>query len=346
MKKKLLKGLLAGVVLCTSITLFACGEDVNNQDVVYDRASAIVTEMNEERGLFESGSVYGVQSNYVLSSLKTGNDSLYSGLFIIPMNYIANHYQSLSELKGKSDLSREVLDDIDALVDDLTELDNALDTVKAQYDRLMAFSSNDQTHDIIYEGALQLLRYDTTDIVGKAYETAINIAQIEEGALATYSSMITADNLTTADTAKVRDYLSLYIGYDYYSLLLKNCQSFDMTDNVDFLGDAENNFTSFMQNIVAVGEDGLNSLFSGASGGTVIYNNIAVTGLVRANDKMIAERTSLSTALSEFSYYDNYLYPNAGEEGEFNNVNINEIENYFNLYLIEHTNYIQSVIVK
>lgn len=346
MKKKIFKGLLAGVLLCTSVTLFACGDEVKNQDIVFDKASAIVTEMNEERGLFESGSVYNVQSNYLLSSLKTGNDTLYSGLFVIPMNYIANHYQALSDLKGKDNLSGEVMEDIDNLAENLTELDNALDTVKAQYDRLMAFSSNDQTHDIIYEGALQLLRYDTTDIVGKAYKTAISLAQVEEGAFETYSGMITAENLTTADSGKLRDYLSLYVGYDYYTLLLKNCQSFDMTDNVEFLGNIENNFSSYMQNVVSVSENGLNSLFSGASGGTVIYNNIAVTGLLKANEKMIAERTSLSTALSEFSYYDNYLYPNAGEEGEFTHVNIGQIENYFNLFLVEYTNYIQSVIVK
>ena len=285
MKKKIFKGLLAGVLLCTSVTLFACGDEVKNQDIVFDKASAIVTEMNEERGLFESGSVYNVQSNYLLSSLKTGNDTLYSGLFVIPMNYIANHYQALSDLKGKDNLSGEVMEDIDNLAENLTELDNALDTVKAQYDRLMAFSSNDQTHDIIYEGALQLLRYDTTDIVGKAYKTAISLAQVEEGAFETYSGMITAENLTTADSGKLRDYLSLYVGYDYYTLLLKNCQSFDMTDNVEFLGNIENNFSSYMQNIVSVSENGLNSLFSGASGGTVIYNNIAVTGLLKANEK-------------------------------------------------------------
>lgn len=349
MKKKYLTGILAGVVLCSSLTLFACGTDDKNKDLVYDKANQIVSTMKSSEGLFKSGTIYDVKTDFIFSSFKYDSDSFYNGLFAIPMNYISSHYQILSDLKGRKDLTSENIELIDNLDASLTELNNAYTVVYQQYERLEAFTSNDQTHDIIYEGALQLFRYDTTDIIGKAYEVAIDLSEIEESIFKVYSGMITSDNLTTADTAEIRDYLSIYVGYDYYSLLLKNCQSYDLTDDISFLGNVENNFKNYLQNVVAIEETSLNSLFGGAvGGGTSIYNNVAITELLNVNNKMMEERKSLQTALSEYSYYDNFLNPKdqTQTENDFTQVHVHEIEQYFNLYMIEHTNYIKSIIVK
>ena len=349
MKKKYLTGILAGLALCSSFTMLACGPSDENKDLVFDKTNEIISTMQDSNGLFKQSTIYNVESDFIFSSFKYESDSFYNALFVIPMNYITSHYKILNELEGKKDLSSEDVELIDNFTDTLTELNNAYQTVAQQYERLEAFTSNDQTHEIIYEGALQVFRYDTTDIIGKAYQVAIELSEIEQNVFNVYGSMVTADNLTTDDTANIRDYLSIYVGYDYYSLLLKNCQSYDLTDDVAFLGDVENNLKLFMENVVSVESSALNSLFGGVvGGGTAIYNNTIITDLLNVNNKLMEERKSLQTALNEYSFYDNYVYPKdtSQEVNDFSEVHLHQIEQYFNLYIIEHTNYIKSIIVK
>ncbi len=358
MKNKLVRGLLAGVVMLSGLTLFACGgNDGSNPNDVYTKTNNIIEKMREDStSAFTTTYSYEIFSSYVFSAFKNSEDSMYNGLFVLPMNYISSHYKTLENIKNEKNISNEGINAINNLSAKLDSLEASYKSMQEEYKRLKIFDSSTGVHEGIYNGALQNFRYEATSIIGSAYSVAIEIANVEETVFKVYSGMKDKE-ITTNDSLKIKDYLSLFVGYDYYNLLLNNCHSVDLTTKVGFVGQVETKFASFMREFAKFKADGLKNLVEqyqeevgeGEDKEIIVtYDNKAIDKLLSANRILSEERKNLETALSKYSFYDNYFNSEDINESsdQFTQVHVDEIEAYYNLYLVEHTKFIKSILVK
>lgn len=357
-KKNIMTMCLAGILLCSSVALFACGERKPEEEVVsYNTLSSLVSDMKSNE-MFSATSVEGVQSNFCLKPFLS-TMTYYNELFIMPMNYIETYHVNLQAIKDLPSINSEQDKYITQLEKDIPKLSEAFDSVLYQYKRLTAFSSEHQT---IVQGALQLYQYECTDLIGSAYQVAIDIATIEEKVFGRFDAMVTAEQVTKDDSKMIRDYISLFIGKDYYNALLvsSNSKNFNTSGDANvtrfgtFYTGLKTDLTNYVRDIH--GATSFKSLESDpitvgeGEDAQLVYNHIAITDLIASHQTMEEERVSLQKAFGQFSFYQFYQYYNCNLN-TYNNVNefisiyYGEIKNYYNSFIHLQMNYIKSVLI-
>lgn len=354
--KKIFKIAMAGIVICSGMAMFACGESAPDKNS-FEKMDALVQQMKENssndaenKKMFTSGNVYNLESDYILSSFNLMEDESYQALFALPMNYISSHYQVLKDIEAKKDLTNDDKNAINALKTNIDAMQTEYNKLSLQYERLKTFA-NTAGHEIIYQGELQEFRYKTTDIVGATYKVAISLANVEEEVLDFYSGKINKSSLTVQDTVEMRDYLSLYVGQDYYTLILKNCKSSNLSESVAMINSIKVDFKNFVKEVCAPSE--LKSLSSSSVGGSAIAYNSKIDNLLEVNELLKNDRQIMLKATSEFSFYDfmlsyngeNFDIESVKDLHNFQDLHVSAIEDYFKTTLKYYTNYIKSIIV-
>ncbi len=356
-KRNFFKIAMAGIMVCSGFALVACGGSQDDQSA-FKKMDSLVEEMkansssdSDNSKLFRTGNVYNLSSEFILSSFNLTEDKTYQALFALPMNYISSHYNILKDVEAKKDLTNEDRQAINQLKTDIDAMQSEYNKLNLQYQRLKTFP-NASGHEIIYQGELQEYRYKTTDIVGTTYKVALSLANVEEEVLSFYTGKVTKSKLEVQDSVEIRDYLSLFVGQDYYTLLLKNSKSSNLSESVEVIENANNDFESFVKEICVPTE--LKVLSTGTSGGTTVAYNSKVDNLLKVNGLIKNDREIMTRATNEFSFY-NFMLSYSGDEKlnidnikdlkNYEDIHVHAIEDYFSITLKGYTNNIKSVII-
>ncbi len=350
-QSKFLKIGLAAIILSSSLALFACGGQADNS-TAYQKVDELVEVINQNQGtgkLFSKSQVYNLSSDYIISSFVSIDDSVYKALFAIPMNYIASHYSVLSALDEMENISKSGKEAIETLKNNVDVMKDEYFKLDAQFQRLKTFS--DLTHQKIYEGEIQRFRYQSTDIIGATYNVALSLANVEEEVFDFYSGKVKKETLTQDDSRELRDYLALFVSQDYYTLLLKNCKSTNLSAKVDTINSARASFASFVRTFSAA--NNLKDLTQNSADETEPYQS-KVDHLLKINKLLMEDRKIMIEATNQFSYYDFLLsYNGEGkldidqEEGlkNYEDVHVHSIEDYFSSKLTCYILNISSTLV-
>lgn len=371
--KKLSLIALSGLVACSGFALFACGEGKAQQEKsIYEVMTSLVKEVNENHKIDNGKDLFAEINNsqseriYKFSTF-TDNDKFdycYNQLFTLPMMYISQYHSSLQELSGIKKLSKEVSDEIKTLRKEAGEMLEGFEELKIEYEILSTF----QQDTVIYADELQNFRYQATNLISDTYDVAFSLARLEEKQFKSYSSLVNKSYNSEAETTseetnldegledgkKLRDYLSLFVGNDYFSLLLKNSRSVDLTGKVNVIKSAHENFESYISDVYNQEAQSLAGENS-SQGGAAAYNK-KVDKIYGLLDRLAGDREILKTANEKFSIYD-YLKNYTGDlpldisqleySKDFADVHGSTINKYYTTNLLNFTEFLkENFIVK
>ena len=371
MKSKIFKSALAAVLICSSVALCACDNGKKTDVPVYTSLSSLVKEINEtgkESKLLISGiRTWGDRrSDYVLTPFDEKiEDHYFQTLFIVPMNYIADHYETIKELDAVKKMTKEQKSAVDTLKSDVNNMKNEFEDTLKNFTRLNSFTNT----QVIYDDELQNFRFQATELIGATYKVALSLASVEDVFFRTYSGMVNKEELTEKDSVMLRDYLSLFIAQDFYTLACMNAKSVHLENKVQVIYDVfdedpdrkEDDISKaplgiyakdFLKEVYCIKNLASLSASSGTTGGEAAYNS-KVSDLLEANAILKNDREILLNATSKFSYYD-YLKSYTGElplssetmsaSKGYEDVYARTIENYFNVTLKKHIKYLASIL--
>lgn len=358
MKKRLCTALVACVMALSAFVLVACGGESKPTDYAYTELSTLTETMRKDDYLFVSGTVDGIPTSYSIKALSGGDYEYYNEVLIIPMTYIHRNLASLETIKYIKSLTGEQKSAVDAL-------NGSVDVMNSNYQRLKAQSVNLNSFPVggtLYEGALQGFQYECTKFISSVYEVAFDMADVEVTVFNRFEEMKTRA-LVEEDSVRVRNYISLDIGYDYYNLLLKSSNSKRFTATKEsstnvhefttFVDNAKLGLKNYLTSVYAIWPSNLKSLQSEpkAEGTTFVYNNTAITEILAMRDNMNEERKILKQSFDKFSLYDFYQSHNCNLQSyenavKYAGVYYNEIQDYYNNYAKLQNNYFKSMLVK
>lgn len=358
MKKKLYSIIAACVMVISAFVLVACGETSKPVDYSYTQLSTLTETMKKDTSLFEAGSIDGVTSSYLIKALNNDTHGYYNEVLVIPMTYIHRNLGDLETIKLIKNMTGEQKTAVDNLNKSVEKMTACYQTLKAQSVNLNSFP----TGGTLYEGALQGFQYECTKFISNVYDVAFDMADIEIAIFNRFEDMKTRA-LVEEDSVRMRNYVSLDVGYDYFNLLLESANSKRFTATQDastnvheftsFVDKAKLGLKEYLVSVYSIWPNGLKSMQSepNTEGATPVYNNVAVGQILEMRENMNEERKILSQSFSKFSLYDFYQSHNCNIKSYANAVKYaeiyyNQIQDYYNNYAKLQNNYFKSMLVK
>lgn len=330
MKKKIL-GVVISLLLCfTGIGLCACDQGGSTSDV-YPQLTALVGKINSDTQNFQGGAQSENGSNYQIK-LFTSSYGYINNLFIIPMKYINNNYTVLAPKTNSASLTKDV-----------TNMNNAYTKLCDQYADLSIFSPSEEA----YKGAFVDYLDRATTFISATYDVALDIASVEERQ-GVYQDFVTKGASAT-EALKIKNYMSLKIGKDYFNLLLKSSKTNDFSKSYDtpqyrqfklFFDTTKSQLSTFMTTFA-----------SSTSVKSFTAEQAELKQLFAAGDIMDAERENLGSALGKVNMFDLYHTYNCDIDEYAKSVKsaekyYDEISNYYSVYLVNMQNFIKGILIR
>lgn len=354
MKKRLLTAMVACLMMLSAFTLFACGKNEKPKDYSFTQLTSLTAEMKQNTEIFETSSVDGVLSPYnfkAFSSSEYQYLSFYNECFVIPMQFIERSYADLAKLKETS-LNKAGKVAVEKLNKSVDVMNEDYQGVKSIANNLKVFPSDS---GIIYQGALQQFQYECTNLIASAYDVALNIAAVEGSVFNLYQNLRT-NELKTDDTRKLRDYFSLQIGKDYFTLLLDSMNSKIVTtsENLEFqnlMSSAKTGLSTFLATFVSKDVTELKNLQGEPTQIIGEYDNKAVSELLAKQTDLEQEHKILSKCFDKFSLYDFYVRYNCNiksyeNDMQYASIYFDYIQNYYNTFINLQIAYYRALLLK
>ena len=330
MKKKIL-GLAIALLLCfTGVGLFACNEGSPTTDV-YNDLTTLVTQINSNTQIFQGGAQNESGSNFQLKLLTSGHGYM-NNLFIIPMKYVNKNYTVLAPKTKSANLTKDV-----------TNMKNAYAQLCRQYEDLLIFDPSEDA----YKGAFVDFLSTTTTFISATYDVALDIADFEEKQ-GVYQDFAT-QGVSAEEALKVKNYLSLKIGKDYFNLLLKSSNTNDFSKSYD--SSEYRQFKLFFDTTKSQLSSFFTSFVSSTNVNTFTAERTEIMQLLDGQEVMDEERDNLNLALKKVNMFELYRTYECDIKEYAKDVKnaeqyYNEITNYYSIYLVKMQNFIKGILIK
>ena len=229
MKKKFLLSLMACLMLGTSLTLVACGDDGGKVNSYEGFQSAISTYLDDAT-LFKEGTTVGnIQTDFYFDNFSyknsSGNlvegDKNYLTLNAYSMNYIQEYHVLLGSLAdGKYNFK--------ALNNALANLNESFEAVKVESKNV--FNANTNANIDIYNGFFANYKDKAKDFIDSGYATAIELSNFLVDQADMFDGLGT-DSQTSEQIEFYMDTQILYIFNDIRIMLLDSSEGQELIGN-------------------------------------------------------------------------------------------------------------------
>lgn len=332
MKKKFLLSLMACLVVGSSLTLVACGDDSSKVNSYEGFQTAISTYL-EDATLFKEGTTIGnIQTDFYFDNFSYKNssgdlidgDKNYIILNAYGMNYIQEYYILLDSLgDGRYDF--------EALNDSLANLNTSFEAVKVESKNVL--NANTNANIDIYNGFFANYKDKAKDFINSAYTAAIELSNFLVNQADMFDGLGT-DSQTSEQIEFYMDTQILYIFNDIRILLLECSEGQELIGNELYEG--------------AVAQL---SYYASTSTGHIGEVTAEVMGdLMDLTELLAGERAYTATAAENFSLYNFVnVYTSSIEDYMQDDVNAQsyyeQLKKYFSnadSYLEQYNTYIET----
>ncbi len=294
-KSKFISIILVAFCAFTACLMFACGGGVSSTSI--DKLPEVIEMLDKNDDLFKSGTVDGVATNFRIAPLNS-NDMQYNRCFVVAINYINKYKNDVTKLKNV-DINGRAREAISKLEQDLSFLRISYDKLVAELQCLNNFDMGS-----VYIGALQQFQVVATEFIDYTYQVAFSLGEIERYQIVNFDRL-KSSKITLTDTEALKDYFALQIGYDYFKVLIKSCNSINFKTELNgLMYIAETSLSTFMSTYMAA--TNYKNLASEPEivDGKEVYNNEKIVELFDNFSRMQTERKVLDDIFSKFSLYN------------------------------------------
>lgn len=330
MKKKILLSMMACLLVGSSLSLVACGDESSKINS-YESIQTSLNTYLEDATLFKEGTTIGnIQTDFYFDNFSYKNnegdaiegDANYILLNAYSMNYIQEYYLLLNKLgDGKYDFS--------ALNQSLESLDASFEAVKVESKNV--YNADTNANLDIYNGFFAQYKDKAKDFIDCSYVTAMELSNflIEQGG--TFDGLAT-DTQTSEKIQFYADTQILYVFNDIRAVLLDSGKGQELVGNELYDG--------------AVAQLSYYASLSNRHINTLTAENVAE--LMDLTNYFNGERGYTNIAIEKFSLYDYVkVYTSSIEDYMKDDVNAQsyytQLQKYFsnsNSYLNQYQTYL------
>ncbi len=209
---------LALIVLLSSLLLLACGKKATSEDC-YKLFESSISTYKSNTDLFESGSIYGLSTNFNLKNLKSKDSSGnliddsqdYRAFVAYGLNYIETSYSKLEGL--------DVSFNFATINKQVEEMNNAYNDVESEFTSLKDLNSS--ASYIVYNGHVARYKNAVKNFIIEIFDsaTALGAYLVEE-----FGDGIGSSSATSSTFNSFVDYHKLLICNDYKNYLIKSAE--------------------------------------------------------------------------------------------------------------------------